>query len=129
MKNKPIHQKKMTTNFSLLPYGGHIGAPKIDISDLQLSKHVELNKINHYFKSKFDDLLIEYQNLLDSYTINETVTKSDYKFIPIVGETYYLYQREDGTNFLSIIEPSTWNKKLIYKLKYNSNNVWDLIRE
>lgn len=119
----------MTTNFSLLPYGGHIGAPKIDISDLQLSKHVELNKINHFFKSKFDDLLIEYQNLLDSYTINETVTKSDYKFIPIVGETYYLYQREDGTNFLSIIEPSTWNKKLIYKLKYNSNNVWDLIRE
>ena len=129
MKNKPIHQEKMKTNFSLLPYGGHIGAPKIDISDLQLSKHVELNKINHFFKSKFDDLLIEYQNLLDSYTINETVTKSDYKFIPIVGETYYLYQREDGTNFLSIIEPSTWNKKLIYKLKYNSNNVWDLIKE
>ena len=129
MENKPNHQEKVETNFSVLPYGGHIGAPKIDITDLQLSKHVELNKINHFFKSKFDDLLMEYQNLLDSYNINEMVTKSDYKFIPIVGEIYYLYQREDGTNFLSIIEPSTWNKNLIYKLKYNSNNVWDLIKE
>jgi hypothetical protein len=117
------------TNFSILPYGGHIGAPKIDISDLQLSKHVELNKINHYFKSRFDELLNEYQNLLDSYNINEMITKSDYKFTPIVGETYYLYQRDNGSNFLSLIEPSTWNKKLVYKVKYNSNNVWGLINE
>lgn len=129
MGNTPSHQEKLTTKFNLLPYGNHVAAPKIDISELNLTRNSDLAKVNHFFKGKFDELLEDYQKLIESYNVNELVYNSDFKITPIVGEIYYLYQRIDGSHFLSMIEPNFWDKKLIYKLKYNSNCTWDLIKE
>jgi hypothetical protein len=114
---------------NLLPYPSSIGSPKIDISDLELSKYHEATKINEYFRGKFSELLDEYEKLLEDFEINKKICESNYKFIPVIGNTYFLYEREDGSIFLSLIDPLYWNKKFICKVKYNSSFKWDLIKE
>jgi len=119
----------MEKKLNLLSYPSSLGSPKIDTSELEVSKYREILKVNEYFKGKFDEILNSYEDLLVDYEINKKVFSSDYKFIPTIGEIYFLYERNDGTCFLSLIEPTHWNFKLIYKVKYNSNFKWDLIKE
>jgi|LULG01.1.fsa_nt_gb hypothetical protein len=53
----------------------------------------------------------------------------EYSFEPVIGSCYYLYQRTDGSVFLSIIKPSEWGdgyeiKYLNKKVKFTQNNDW-----
>lgn len=114
---------------NLLPYPSSLGSPKIDISDLELSKYQEATKINEYFKGKFSELIEQYDNLLKDFELNKKICESDYKFIPVIGHIYFLYERDNGSIFLSLVEPSFWKMKFICKVKYNSNFKWDLIKE
>ena len=47
----------------------------------------------------------------------QRVYKAKYNFQPIVGQSYFLYSREDG-EFLSIISPTEWKNKYDYIGKY-----------
>lgn len=118
-----------TKKLNLLNYPSSLGSPKIDTSELEISKHQEVHKMNHFFKGKFEELVKEYENLLLDFELNKKILSSDYKFIPSVGQVCYLYERKDGSFFLSIIEPTQWKKKLVCIVKYNSNYKWDLIEK
>lgn len=118
-----------TKKLNLLNYPSSLGSPKIDTSDLEVSKYQEVLRMNEYFKGKFDELVQSYEELLSDFELNKKIYTSDYKFIPTIGQICFLYERNDGSYFLSIIEPSQWNQKLICKVKYNSNFKWDLIKE
>ena len=54
---------------------------------------------------------------------------SDFKFEPVKGDTYYLYQRESGTLFLSLVEHQ-YNKWIfIGAFKLDSNDKWEKVDE
>jgi len=55
------------------------------------------------------------------------VYDSRYKFEPIVGEIYHLYEDLDGGKTLSLINPIEWNKKHIYSVVLNSDMTWTKI--
>lgn len=114
---------------NLLPYPSTLGSPKIDISDIEVSKYQEVTKINEYFKGRFSEIVEQYEKLLEDFELNKKICESDYKFIPVIGHTYFLYERENGSVFLSLIEPSFWRMKFLCKVKYNSSFKWDLIKE
>ena len=48
---------------------------------------------------------------------------SEISFEAKIGETYFEYEREDGTRFLSIITPSEWDFNK-YHLKFIGKVVW-----
>jgi hypothetical protein len=62
--------------------------------------------------------------LVDEVSWNEFVYSSTYNFIPVIGETYYLFEKGDGTPFLSLIAPNEWNMKFIGATRLESNNKW-----
>jgi hypothetical protein len=68
--------------------------------------------------------LDEYKKLQEELEWNKIVYSSSYSFQPIPGERYYLYIRENGETFLSIIDPSEWNKTHIGTFILDSDNKW-----
>jgi hypothetical protein len=52
-----------------------------------------------------------------------------HEFNALVGNIYYLYEREDGTFFISLVEPECWGSKnspltFVSEVIYAQNNDW-----
>ena len=104
-KKKP---DQVADNPNILPYASNVGAPVIKPNDLTSFKQEKLLKTNTYFKSKYEEIKKEYQDLIDSYEWNQLIYNSSFSFKPEKGEIYHLYQRSDEKLFLSIIGPDEW---------------------
>ena len=115
MKKKP----------NLLPYGSNIGAPAIKPTDISSWKEQKVVTTNHYFSSRFDEIKKDYLKLMEEYEWNTLVYNSEFRFKPIMGKVYFLYQKDDGKLFLSLIEPNEWDKIFIGAFKLISENRWE----
>ena len=111
-------------NASILPYATNVGAPAIRIDDLVSWKSRGITNVNKEFQSKFNELQIQYQQLVEEFEWNELVYSAKFSFEPVVGGIYHLYRNQDGSNFLSLIGPNEWNKEHIGTFKLNSDKKW-----
>ena len=75
-------------------------------------------------KRRYDELVKEAETLQNSMIINQEVYESNYKFEPIIGEVYHLYEDSDGRKTLSLIGPTEWSKKHLYSVILNSDMTW-----
>ena len=111
-------------NANILPYATNVGAPAIRIDDVVSWKSRGVTTVNKEFQSKFNELQMQYQRLVEEFEWNELVYSSKFSFEPVVGEIYHLYRNTDGGNFLSLIGPQEWNKEHIGTFKLNSDKKW-----
>ena len=63
--------------------------------------------------------------------ISERIYTSQMSFEPLIGHSYYLYEREDGTDLLSMIGPDEWGRsqpfrKFLAKVTLLSDHTWDV---
>jgi hypothetical protein len=107
-----------------LTYGTNLGAPAIKIDDVKGWKQNQAGSANKYFQKKFEEIQNDFKKLVDEVNWNDLVYSSEYNFIPIVGETYHLYLRDNGVAFLSLIDPNSWNKKFIGSFTLDSGQKW-----
>ena len=111
-----------------LTYGSDLGAPSIKLENVDGWRRREVSIVNKQFETKYKELLEQYKKLVSEYEINELIyEKVQYNFLPIIGESYYLYKREDSTLFLSLIEPSSFKHEFIGTFKLDTNNKWNKI--
>ena len=124
-----VYSDELGYNASVLPYATSVGAPVIRVDDLVSWKSRGITNVNKEFESKFNELKIQYQNLIEEFEWNELIYNAKFSFEPVVGEMYHLYQNEDGINFLSLISPEEWNKEHIGTFKLNSDKKWILLNK
>jgi len=124
-------------NKAVMPYGDNVSAPAIRLDDVDTWKFEKVAKTNHFFETRYNEIKEEYKKLIEAYEWNQLVYKSEFSFTPVKGDTYYLYQREEGTLFLSLIESWAWGKSklktqqpvFIGAFKLDSNDKWEKINE
>jgi len=119
-KKKP---DQVVDNPGIMPYTTNVGAPAIQKEDVDLWKQRGVAKVNHQFKTRFEELKKQYQQLVDEFEWNDLVYNAKYSFEPIIGETYHLYYKGHEP-FLSLIAPNEWNKPYIGSFTLDSNNKW-----
>lgn len=112
---------------SLLTYSTNVGAPAIKVDDVVSWKSRGISNVNKQLESKFNELKMQYENLMREYEWNELVYSSKFSFEPVIGEIYHLYRGDDGINFLSLISPQEWNKEHIGTFQLNSDKKWVVI--
>ncbi|MEC7455998.1 MAG: hypothetical protein VX722_05220 [Pseudomonadota bacterium] len=112
-----------TKNNSLLPYGTSSSAPAIKLPDLKLF-HSERGSIaRNYFENAAELLNKEFNELKELSELNDIVYGASYNFVPRVGQKYHLYQKEDGSYLLSMIE--NWKTyKFLASVTYTADSVW-----
>jgi hypothetical protein len=118
------HIDKVELKANLLSYPSHVGAPKIDVPDLSSFKRNGTDKVNKIYDTKYKELMQDAENLYKSFIINQEVYESSYRFEPIIGQIYHLYEDVKGMKFLSLIEPNTWRQKHVYSVILNSDMIW-----
>lgn len=118
------HIDKVNLQPMIIPYPTHVGAPKIEPQDLTSFKKHGLNKVDRVVKKKFNEIVKDAETLQNSILLQQEVYESRYKFEPIIGEIYHLYDNLDGSRSLSLIGPSEWNKKYLYSVVLNSDMTW-----
>ena len=104
-----------------------MGAPAIRVDDVVSWKSRGITNVNKELELKFNELKIQYENLMKEYEWNELVYTARFSFEPVIGEIYHLYRGDDGINFLSLIAPSEWNKEHLGTFKLNSDKKWVVI--
>jgi len=119
--NKPDN---VSDNPGLLPYSSNVGAPAIQVSNIEHWKGPRVSDVNKQFQDRFEGLKNEYQKLIEEYKWNDLVYKAKFNFEPVIGKIYHLYYSTDGTTFLSLIQPNEWNREHIGSFKYNHDNKW-----
>jgi hypothetical protein len=107
-----------------LTYGSNLSAPSIQMDDVAGWKQGQAQKANKVFVKKYNELKEEFRELVEEVNWNDLVYSSNYNFLPVIGETYYLYRKSDGSLFLSLILPSEWNMDFVGATRLESNNKW-----
>lgn len=118
------HIDKVELKANLLSYPSHVGSPKIESTDLSSFKRNGTEKANKIYDTKYKELMRDAENLYNSFIINQEVYESSYRFEPVIGQIYHLYENIKGEKFLSLIEPNTWRQKHIYSVILNSDMIW-----
>ena len=121
MTKKP---DQVVDNPGIIPYTTNVGAPAIQKEDIEVWKQRSVVKVNHQFKTRFEELKEQYKQLIEEIDWNDLVYNSKYSFEPVIGEVYYLYYNIKEEVFLSLISPSEWNKSCIGAFKLGSDQKW-----
>lgn len=124
-----VYSEEKGYNASKLEYSTSVGAPVIKMDNVVAWKSRGIQNVNKEFESKFNELKLEYQKLMEEYKWNEIVYNARFSFEPVMGEIYHLYIGADGIHFLSLISPKEWNKKYIATLKLNSDKKWIVLEQ
>jgi hypothetical protein len=95
----------------LKTYSTNISGPKIDIPDVALFKANSLAKANHKFSKRAEEIKEQIESLFQEFSDNEMIWDSKLSFEPNVGSEIYVYIKENGEKFCSLISPDEWGKK------------------
>ena len=106
-----------------MSYPTNVGAPSFTPVIIDDTSSIKATK---YFKSKLSEIEKEYIKLIEDYENTTLIYESDYNFEPIMGETYYLYEKIGG-RFLSLIAPNEWNKKYLGSYLLTTDGKWEKV--
>ena len=124
MSNNLNDEKK---NPNALTYGIFSSAPaSIKPVDIDKWKAVVAPTFKHYFTERYNELAREYEKLVRDYQVNQLLYESSIGFKPIIGQTYYLYKKENGSAFISMIGPQeTFWGGYVGAFKFNAQFAWE----
>ena len=74
---KPDHivwdEENQKYHANILPYGSSLSAPSIKIEDISSYKQRNVQKVQTKFNKKYQELVDEYNNLVDEVKLNQIV--------------------------------------------------------
>jgi L-lactate utilization protein LutB len=134
-----IDPKKTVENPGLIAFAHTVGGAVIKPEDAGKIKSKALTSMRQQTERSMHQLYKQMQLLADQANeikrrveVSERIYQVEMKFEPLVGHSYYLYEREDGTDFLSMIAPNEWGRskkfnKVVSKVYLLADHTWDVI--
>lgn len=133
-----IDPTKTVENPGLIPFAHTVGGVVIRPEDMGKVKSKALTAMrqqtDRHLKQLYEQmqtLAVQATSLKERVEISERIYQTEMKFEPLVGHTYFLYEREDGTDFLSMIAPDQWGRSakfanVISKITLLADHTWDV---
>jgi hypothetical protein len=134
----PINPEKVAQNPGLLPYAHTAGSAVIKPEDMGKTKGRSIKAMRQQTDRQMNQLyeqmevLAKQAKLLaDRKEISERIYDAAMGFEPIINETYFLYEKEDGTDLLSLVAPHEWGRSFKYsrflaKVLLLADHTWDV---
>ena len=134
----PIDKDKIAENPHLLPYAHTLGSAIIKPLDKGRIKGLAMEAMYEQtgtslqrIKEQIELLVTQAQDIHHRMDISEKIYNAEYNFKPNIGQTYHLYQRENGNWVLSLVGPNEWGKTcpftFIQSAKLLSDHTWEII--
>ncbi|MEN9363389.1 MAG: hypothetical protein RI903_697 [Bacteroidota bacterium] len=134
----PINPEKVAQNPGLLPYAHTAGSAIIKPEDMGKVKGRSVKAMRQQTDRQMNQLyeqmevLAKQAKLLaERKEISERIYDAAMGFEPIINETYYLYEKEDGSDLLSLVAPHEWGRSFKYsrflaKVLLLADHTWDV---
>jgi hypothetical protein len=134
----PINPDKVAENPGLLPYAHTAGGAVIRPEDMGKVKGRSVTAMRQQTDRQMNQLYQQMEilakqakALAQRREISERIYDAFMRFEPIIGQTYYLYEKEDGTDTLSLVAPTEWGRSMRYsrylaKVTMLADSTWDV---
>ncbi|MCU0391114.1 MAG: DUF2452 domain-containing protein [Thermoflexibacter sp.] len=132
-------KEKIAENPSLLPYAHTVGGVVIKPEDQGRIKANALEAMYQQTDMQMDQIYKQIQLLAEqAKTINtrkaisERVYQAEMRFEPLIGKTYYLYERHEKADVLSLIAPNEWGRSKKYDfclatIRLLADHTWEVL--
>lgn len=134
-------KEKTTENPGILPYAHHSGSAIIKPGDkgkitgravaaMHSQTDMQMSQIYHQMQLLADQA----KKIQARIEVSERIYQASIAFEPLINQHYFLYQKSDGTDFMSMIAPEEWGRKkdfaeFIAEIKLLADHTWDILRE
>ncbi len=134
-------KEKTTENPGILPYAHHSGSAIIKPEDTgkitgravaAMHSQTDMQMAQIYEQMR---LLAEQAKKIQSRVeVSERIYQASIAFEPLINHRYFLYQKADGTDFMSMIAPEEWGRKkdwaaFVAEVKLLADHTWEILRE
>lgn len=113
---------KIAENPGLISFPHSIGSALVKPEDNGKIKGRAIAAMHEQCKHQLDQLYEQMKVLADQahqiknrVEVSERIYLAQINFEPIIGKTYYLYERKSGEDVLSMIAPLEWGNSLPFK--------------
>ena len=138
----PIDPDKITENPHSLEYAHRVGSALVKpedegklksraLSAMEFQTDQQLGQIYEQMK-----LLAEQAKKIEKRKeISELIYLANCRFEPIINHNYFLYEKPEGDQVLSIIGPNQWGKTRVNKFRYLAtvkllaDHTWEILEE
>ena len=90
-------------------------------------KQKGVEKVSKQFQSELEELKGKIKNFVKTASDTQKVYTAKFKFEPLVGEIYFLYEG-DQEDYLSLIPPNQWKKKFLGAYRLTSEYKWERVK-
>ncbi len=134
-------KEKTTENPGLLPYAHQSGSAIIKPEDKGKITGKAVAAMHSQTEMQMSQIYQQMQLLADQaksiqnrIAVSERIYQASIAFEPVINHRYFLYEKEDGSDFLSMISPEEWGRKkgfagFIAEIKLLADHTWDIIRK
>jgi hypothetical protein len=132
---------KVAENPGLLPYAHHVGSPAIKPEDPGRAKGKSLlamyqqtdNQLAQVYK-QVELMLAQAQAIQNRRIISERIYAAQMPSEPVIGQTYYLYRRDERTDVVSLVAPNEWGRSFkfqafIASIQLMADRTWQVVEE
>jgi hypothetical protein len=135
----PIDKDKITETPSILPYAHTVGGAIIRPDDMGKIKSNALLAMEQQTDMQLKQIQEQINLLFKQATaikerseLSVTIYQSQMGFDPLIGHVYHLYEKDDGSHFLSMIGPEEWGRskkfeRHVAKVKLLADHTWDVL--
>lgn len=132
-------REKITDLPGLIEFAHNVGSALIKPEDRGVIKGQAMSAMYAQTDQQFGqiyeqmELLMKQANeLRKRVDVSERIYSCQLNFKPVIGEIYHLYQRDDGSDFLSMIAPNEWGRsrkynELVATVKLLPDHTWEVL--
>ncbi|TDB67051.1 DUF2452 domain-containing protein [Arundinibacter roseus] len=122
MENQELVNEKIAQNPGLMEYAHTAGGAVIRPEDMGKVKSRSLLAMRQQTDIQLAQLYKQMQLLAEQANhiknrveVSERIYSAQMSFEPVVGESYFLYEKHDGCDVLSLVAPAEWGRKRPFK--------------
>lgn len=116
--NVEIYHRQM----SVLPYSASVSGALIKPNEEGVIRHHALTAMEEQtnmqltqIRQQIELLAIQAKEIQQRKELSMIIYDAKLSFNPVIGQTYYLYEKEDGAHLVSMVGPKEWRIKIPYK--------------
>lgn len=116
--NVEIFHKQM----SVLPYSSSVSGALVKPNEEGIIRHHALTAMEEQthmqlaqIRQQIELLAIQAREIHQRKELSLIIYNAKLSFNPVIGQTYYLYEKEDGSHLVSLVGPKEWGVKIPFK--------------
>ncbi len=130
--NTEIYHKQM----SVMPYSASVSGAVVKANEEGVIRHKALSAMEEQtnmqlqqIRKQIELLALQAQEIQMRKELSMIIYNAKLSFSPVIGSIYYLYERHDGSHFVSMVSPKEWGgsgpfKRLVAAVKLLADHTW-----